>query len=550
MNPLPSDNRFHPPRWLIPTLWIVLAIVWFGTLGYRDLIHADEGRYAEIAREMAASGDWITPRLNDLKYFEKPALQYWATAFAFKLFGESEFVARIWPGLCGFLTIALTAFTARRLWGERAGWFSGLVAASLVWMVGNGHFLSLDMGVTAWLTLVLCAFALAQHDDASEKEARYWMWAAWAGMACATLSKGLIGLLIPGAVLVLYTLWQRDLQIWAKMQWVAGLAIFAALTVPWFVVVSQRNPEFAHFFFIHEHFERFLTPGHRRTGAWYYFFPFLALGMVPWTTLLPVVLVKGIKPEVGRFQPQRLLWLWVVFVFAFFSKSDSKLSSYILPMFPALALLIGHYLANAGSNALRVHALLQTVTWAALGIATLWFVDVSHRSAIEQSYIQLAAIGALAMAAVLAVASWLALRGRMLGAAFVMAAASLSVGQYIMQSHQLYAPLKSTRQLVEQIQPQIDITAPFFSVDHYEQPLPFYLKRPVTLVNYLDEFQLGIEQEPAKAISTMKTFMARWNSLPKATAITSPDRFKKLEQAKLPMRVIHRDEERVVFVKP
>lgn len=550
MNRLSTETHCHPPRWLIVALWVVLAIVWFSTLGYRDLIHPDEGRYAEIAREMVASGDWITPRLNGLKYFEKPAFQYWATALAFKLFGESDGIARIWPGISGFLTIVLTYFTGTRLWGLRAGWFSGLIAASFIWMIGNGHFLTLDMGVTAWLTLVLCAFALAQHDGATEKETRYWMWAVWAGMAGATLSKGLIGLLIPGAVLVLYTLWQRDLKIWAKMQWIAGLAIFAALTVPWFVLVSQRNPEFAHFFFIHEHFERFLTTAHRRTGAWYYFFPILILGMVPWTTLLPAAIKTGFKRDAARFQPQRLMWLWALFVFAFFSKSDSKLPSYILPMFPALALLIGRYLAEANSKALRVHAIIQTATWVAVGLAALKFVDVSHRDAIEQSYVHLAGIGALAMAALLAVASWLALRGRILCAAFVMAAASLSVGQFIMQSHQVYAPIKSTRQLVEEIRLQIDPAAPFFSVDHYEQTLPFYLKRPVTLANYLDEFELGITQEPAKALPTIEAFEAKWRELPKATAITSPNRFANIEKDGLPLRVIHRDKQRVVFVKP
>jgi len=549
MNQPLSETGCNPPRWLIAALWALLAAVWFGTLGYRDLIGPDEGRYAEIAREMAASGDWITPRLNDLKYFEKPALQYWATALAFKLFGESDWVARLWPGICGFLSIMLTHYTARRLWGQRAGWFSGLVAASFIWMIGNGHFLTLDMGVTAWLTLVLCAFILAQHDGATAKENRYWMWAAWAGMAGATLSKGLIGLLIPGTVLVLYTLWQRDLKMWGKMQWLAGLAIFFALTVPWFLLVSQHNPEFAHFFFIHEHFERFLTTAHRRTGAWYYFFPILILGMVPWTTLLPAALQTGYQRECNRFQPQRLLLLWAVFVFAFFSKSDSKLPSYILPMFPALALLIGRYLSDIEGTALRAHTLIQTAIWAAAGIGALMF-DASQRSAIEQSYIQLAGAGALAMAAALAVASGLAWRGRLLCAALAMAAASLSVGQYIMQRHQVYAPIKSSRQLVEQIRPQIDLAAPFFSVDYYEQTLPFYLKRPVTLANYMDEFELGITQEPAKSLPSIVAFESKWRSLSKATAITSPDRFSQLQKNGLPARVIHQDAQRVVFVKP
>jgi 4-amino-4-deoxy-L-arabinose transferase-like glycosyltransferase len=549
MNPSQSDTC-RPSRGLVIALWLLLALVWFGTLGYRDLIHPDEGRYAEIARQMATSGDWITPRLNGLKYFEKPALQYWITALGFKLFGQSDFMARIWPGLSGFLTILLSWFTARRLWGERAGWFTGLACASMIWIIGNGHFLTLDMGVTAWLTLVLCAFLLAQHDGARKRETRHWMWAVWVGMAGATLSKGLIGLLIPGAVLVLYTLWQRDLLIWMRMQWLVGLALFFALTVPWFLAVSLRNPEFAHFFFIHEHFERFLTPSHHRLGPWYYFIPILILGMMPWTTLLPTVLKTGFVRQHGRFQTQRLLWLWAVFVFAFFSKSDSKLPSYILPMFPALALLIGQYLAHANSKALRIHAWIQTVLWAALGVIALLFTNKFGHTDIDRSYIHLAALGALAMAAVLAVGAVMASRGRLLCAAFAMAAAALGPGQFMLLSHQVYAPIKSTRQLVAEIGKEIDPAAPFFSVDHYEQSLPYYLGRPVTLVDYVDEFDLGITQEPAKAIATIPEFEQHWKTLPKATAITSPDRFKQLQADHLPLRVIHSDEQRVVFVKP
>ena len=134
-------------------LWLVLAASWFGGLGYLDLTHPDEGRYSEISREMASTGDWVTPRLNGLKYFEKPPLQYWATALLFRAFGESEFVARLWVGLCGFATVILVYSTALRLWGGRTADFAALTCASMMWIVGLSHIVTLDMGVNILFVL-------------------------------------------------------------------------------------------------------------------------------------------------------------------------------------------------------------------------------------------------------------------------------------------------------------------------------------------------------------------------------------------------------------
>ena len=111
-------------------LWIALITVWFGTLDYRRLVRPDEGRYAEIPREMVASGDWLTPRLNAIKYFEKPALQYWATAAGYAAFGEQQWTARLWPALTGFFGVLLAWFTGRRLWGPQAGALSAAILAS------------------------------------------------------------------------------------------------------------------------------------------------------------------------------------------------------------------------------------------------------------------------------------------------------------------------------------------------------------------------------------------------------------------------------------
>ncbi|MDD5471701.1 MAG: glycosyltransferase family 39 protein, partial [Sideroxydans sp.] len=237
------------------TLWLTLlalVVIWFGNLEYRKLIKPDEGRYAEIPREMVASGDWVTPHLNDFKYFEKPPLQYWATAVAYEVFGEHQWTSRLWTALTGFLGILLTGFVGMRLFGRAAGLYAALILGSSTLYVLMAHVNTLDMGVTFFITLGIFSLLLAQNEQAIPFR-RNWMMLAWAGMALAVLSKGLMGLILPAAALFLYSVFNRDASIWLRMHWISGLLAFFAVAAPWFVLVMQANPEFFQFFFIHEH---------------------------------------------------------------------------------------------------------------------------------------------------------------------------------------------------------------------------------------------------------------------------------------------------------
>src|SRR5690625_479905 len=188
---------------------LVFAVLWFAALGYRDLNEPDEGRYAEIPREMVVSGDWVTPRLNGFKYFEKPPLQYWATAVSYDLFGQNNMSARLWPALLGFLTLLWVGFVGWRLFDRRVGFFAAcMLASGLMWAV-FGHINTLDMGVSAFLAFGIGALVLAQARRDNPAVCRNWMLLGWAMLAGAVLSKGLIGLVLPGGAVVLYSLWQR-----------------------------------------------------------------------------------------------------------------------------------------------------------------------------------------------------------------------------------------------------------------------------------------------------------------------------------------------------
>lgn len=544
----------HPTRLLVAIAWALFALVWFGSLGVRSLITADEGRYAVLSLNMLWSGDWITPRLNGVLYFEKPALQYWAGALAYQFFGVNEFAARFWPGLSSFATVAVVGYTGGRLWGREAGLTAALLAGSMVWIYANGHYLTLDAGLMFFLTLALCGFVLAQRDEASTAERRHFMWLTWAAMAGAVLSKGLVGLVIPGATLVLYSLVARDFTIWRRMQWLAGLLIFFALAAPWFVAVSLRNPGYFDFFFIHEHFTRFLTKVHRRDEPAHFFVPLLLIGLLPWTALLPGMVVQGWRRAAGQFQPARVLLIWSVFIFAFFSASSSKLPSYILPIFPALALLGAAWIVARPARSLRWVVALPLVLSLVLVVVAVVLGRRSGGSLPPEILAPMARAVLVAAVVLLAgalISWWAIMRGQRLAAVAALAAGGLLTVAIGTSGHEAYGiELKSAKRLAAALAPHVDAQTEVYTVRDYDQTLPFYLGRNVTLVDYVDEFEFGQKAEPGVSVPSVEEFVARWQAAPRAAASIPIDQFDDLQAHGLPMKEVFRDRKRVAVVKP
>jgi len=537
-------------------LLIVAAFTWFAPLDYNALIRPDEGRYAEIPREMVATGDWNTPRLNAIKYFEKPALQYWATATAFELFGEHNWTARLWSALTGFLGILLVYYTGMRLFGREAGLMAALVLGSSFLYVMLGHINILDMGVSFFMGLTLAAMLLSQRDGASARENRNWMYVCWAGMGLSMLSKGLIGIALPGAVLVLYTLIQRDWALWKRLHLGVGLLIFLAVAAPWFITVSIDNPEFPWFFFVHEHFMRFLTTIHGRVHPWYTFIPVVMLGILPW--LLPMFdsvwrAWRSEAPARGQFAPRRMLLIWVVFIFLFFSKSDSKLVPYILPIFPALALLMGDRLSRIPGKTL----FWQLVIMLPIAVAALAFAPLAVRAgsaevpaALYANFVPWIQAAAASWLAGTLLALWFSHRDQVRAAVISLALAGLLTGQLTFMGYNALSPASSAYNIAQQIKPYLRPGVPFYSVGMYEQTLPPYIDRTLTLVAHTDEMAFGLQQEPQKWIPTVDAWKKIWLQQPYALAVMSPSTYDQLVQEKLPMRLIARDTRRAVVTTP
>jgi 4-amino-4-deoxy-L-arabinose transferase-like glycosyltransferase len=536
--------------WLV---WIILAAAWFATLQVRPMLDPDEGRYAEIPREMLASGDWSTPRLDDLKYFEKPPLQYWATAVAYEAFGLQQWSARLWSVGLAFACLPLVFAWVARLYGRDSALLALTALAVSPFMVIVGHLNLLDGGFTFWLTAAVLAFTWAQTLPPASSAERRWMLSAWGAGALAVLSKGIVVGVLAGAALILYTLSERDTRTWRRLHLGAGLALFTAIAAPWFVVVSLRNPSFPEFFFVHEHFTRFLTTVHQRVEPWWYFLPLLLLGVLPWIaplaracrrawagaaldTAAPCAAAAS-GAAVPQFKPLKFLLIFAAVTLVFFSASGSKLAPYILPMLPVLAAVTGAR-SGAGGEFAR-HAARIGAGLVVLIAAGLLVYSAQRNSYVPHQALWWALAGALA--ALVAVAVTFRTQPRLqIPAAIVTAASAIFAWQCLLCEYTVIPPARSARDLVSTARPFIGVHTPLYSVGQYRETVSPYLGRTLQLVGYEGELQFGLQEQPDKRMA-LPEFAARWSAGGDAVAFFDPGVWDEWRRRGLPGRVIAAD---------
>ena len=541
-------------------LAFLLAVLWLATLASRPLFNPDEGRYAEIPREMLSGGDWVIPHLNGLAYIEKPPLQYWATAVSYRVLGTSEFAARLYTALTALGTAFVVWLVACRLWSPAAGTRAAAVLAGMLIFVVLGQLLTLDMSLTFYLTLSLCGFLLAQQ----AVQPRRWMLLAWAAAALGVLTKGLVAAAIPVAVLILYSLYARDFAPWRRLCIGWGLPLFFAITVPWHWLAARRLSDFLQFFFIHEHLARYLTPVSDRQQPWWFFGGVFLAGSMPWTLSALRVLASGWRrrgPGIGEsgtglpslareFQPALFLWIWVVFIGVFFSFSDSKLMPYILPLMPALALAIAALPEPVLKRDFRFTAMLTLMAGLGLGFAGFRWARIIAPSE-RGAYFLLLASPMKEIALLLAVSGAFVLTrcardttraGVFLGVGWCLA------WLLVVRAAALVAPVYSGASLAAAL-PEADRNAPFYSVGTYDQSLTFYLRRTVTLVAYRGELDYGLKRTPDAAIAEVEEFIPRWTSQPSGFAVMEKSMFDDLESRGVPMRLIGQDYNRVLAAR-
>jgi 4-amino-4-deoxy-L-arabinose transferase-like glycosyltransferase len=324
-------------------LLAALAVVMlFWHLGGLPFVGPDEPRYAEVAREMYLSGDWITPRLGGITWFEKPPLLYWMAALGFQLFGVSEFAARFGTALTGALGAYCLYFFGRRVRSARFGYLSASTLLTTGVWVGFGRAASFDMVLAVTLEAALIAFYLWVSEP--PLTGAWWILCLLTGVA--VLAKGLAGLALPAMIIVIFLAVTGELRrlFESPLRLALGAVLFLAICAVWYgPMISRHGSSFIHEFFIAHHFQRFLTNKYHHPQPFYFFFLVALLGCFPWTPYLPTA-IRSPRRLLERSVEARLrlfLWIWTLVPVVFFSFSGSKLPGYILPAFPAIALLIG-----------------------------------------------------------------------------------------------------------------------------------------------------------------------------------------------------------------
>ncbi len=528
---------------------MLLVVVWLATLANRPLFNPDEGRYAEIPREMLSGGDWVIPHLNGLDYIEKPPLQYWATAAMYRLFGVSEFSARLYTALTALGTVALIGLLGARIGGRETGWRAAAVLAGMIMVIVLGQLITLDMSLTFYMTASLTGFLLAQRPgDGAPK----WMLLAWIAAALGVLTKGLVAAAIPAAVLVIYSLCSRDFAPWRRLRLSWGLPLFLAIVVPWHWLASLRLDDFLQFFFVHEHFARYLTKVADREEPWWFFGMVFLIGTVPWTVPALRVIVSGWRDRApkGPFSPAFFLWIWVLFVCVFFSLSDSKLMPYILPAMPALAVLIAALPTATLKRDFLITAVLTAVVGLGLGVASFYLPALVPESPNRPYFLTLAKpvreVAALLL--VSGVFVWVqgardATRaGVFLGVGWCLA------GLLLMRTATLLAPIYSGIDLANAV-PPADRDAPHYSVRTYDQSLTFYLQRTVMLVGYRGELDYGLRRAPNGGIADVDEFLRLWDSQTRAYAVMDKRTFNNFKERGVPMRTVGQNVSQVMVAR-
>ena len=327
--------------WPRPALAWAIAFAWLAfSIGLRPLTLPEEGRYVGVAWEMLRSGDWLVPTQDGLPFFHKPPLFYWITAASMQLFGANAAAARAAPLLGAMLgALGLVWFVARRVGAEHARW-TGLVLMTLPFFFGAAQFANLDMLVAAFIALAVVFAADAALATHAGEPHRRSLLAAWAAAGFGVLAKGLIGVVLPGLVLVLWLLAMRRPGTILKLLSPLGLVVFLLVAAPWFIGVQMRHPGFAHYFFVYQHFERFAATGFNNVQPWWFFFaavPALALPWSPW--LLRRSLGKRSGEAGSATAVRQLMWIWLGGVLVFFSLPQSKPVGYAMPVLFPIAFL-------------------------------------------------------------------------------------------------------------------------------------------------------------------------------------------------------------------
>ncbi len=523
-------------------LFVLTATLFGAFLGTRPLANPDEGRYMEIPREMLLTHDFITPRLNGVKYFEKPVLFYWMEACSFKFFGINEWAGRLVPMMLALLGVLSVYLAGRFLFTRKTGFYAALTLMTSALYFVFAHIILLDMALTIFLSLGLLSFFGGFYTPPSLKR-RFLMYGASLFLGLAFLTKGVVTLALAGPIIVI---WLTFYKLWKKL-WPlylpTSLLIFLIVVLPWHILVSLENPEFLWFYFVKEHLLRYTTTVHKRYQPIWYFLPILFCGLFPWIFYgFQSIKKVGISlwKEPSLTEKEGFLLIWTVFIFLFFSVSNSKLIPYILPIFPALSLLIGNFFAakTQTKTSLVFKIYVGSLVFLTIGCLGFHFLSPLMPDSLKPSTafgIFFLWSGVLLGPLVLKITRFKGL----LPEVFI-----IFMGTFIfyifLSSLSSLIPYQSTKSIALTIQEKISPDVEIIALKTYPPDLAIYLNLsyPLTVIDSIGELKFGMEQESSPWMCPLSEFSKKWTSSQKMCAVMKENAFSSFQEMGLPGRIV------------
>ena len=355
-------------------LLVVCLTLFFFRLGSIPLFDRDEGLHAVTSKEMVLSGDWITTKFNGENFYDKPIFFNWLVALSFEGLGFTELAARLPAALLGLGCVILTYLLGRKMYNPLTGFLGGMILATSPEFIILSRAVVHDISLVFFITLALFFFYLG---FTTETHRQFYFPFFYASLGCAVLSKGPIGVILPGMIIALFLTLTGKLRFLKEMLLGRGLVIFLAVAAPWYILISLRNSEYLNYF-MKLNLSYFFSPKVAHARPFYYYVPILLGGFSPWSFFLPLAFVRVLWRPFRKVDERALfLCLWFAVIFLFFSAASSKLGTYILPSFPAASLLVGilwHDLLESPTMKLRkafLYSYLPLVVTFLLGLVYL-----------------------------------------------------------------------------------------------------------------------------------------------------------------------------------
>lgn len=323
----------------LATVAAFCAFLFFYGLGAFGLVGADEPRYAQIAREMLARHDWVTPVLNGVPWLEKPVLYYWGAMISYSIFGVSDWAARL-PSAVLASAMVFAAYFFMRRFRPGSQLDSALIVASLAGVIGFARAASTDMPLAATFTIAMLSWYAW-----FETQRKFWLAGCYIFLALGTLAKGPVAPFLAALIILIFILVRRDWTALRLTLWLPGLLLYFAVALPWYIAVQHANPQFVRIFIFEHNLARFGTNMFQHRQPFWYYIPVTLAGLIPWLVFAVCASITAVRESIARRSSFEFFFgLWAIVPVVFFSFSESKLPGYILPALPAFAILAAEHI--------------------------------------------------------------------------------------------------------------------------------------------------------------------------------------------------------------